>query len=41
METYQNYRGFGISYQTFGGNTTVDDCGFPVQIFCGYGEISG
>lgn len=41
METHQNYRGFGISYQTFGGTTTIDDCGFPTKVFRGYGEIKG
>lgn len=39
MEISQNYRGFGITYQTFDGTTTVHDMGFPMKVFSGYGEI--
>lgn len=41
METYQNYRGLGISYQTFGGITSIDSCGFLMKRFIGYGESKG
>lgn len=41
MEISQNYRGFGITYQTFGGIATVHDMGVPVKVFYGYGKISG
>ncbi len=41
METSQNYRGFGITYQPFDGTTTVHDMGFLMKVFRGYGEISG
>jgi len=41
METYTNYKGYGISYSTFGGNTTVDHYGMPIKKFKALGEMKG
>lgn len=41
METYQNYKGYGITYTTFGGTTTVDYAGRTVKIFPRLGESDG
>ena len=41
METYINYKGFGIRYKTFGGTTTVENFGYPIKTFKGYGEMKG
>lgn len=41
METYQNYKGYGIRYYTFGGTTEVENMGFVIKRFVGLGEIAG
>jgi DNA gyrase/topoisomerase IV subunit B len=41
METYTNYKGFGISYSTFGGTTTVDQYGMTIKRFKALGEMKG
>lgn len=38
METYQNYKGYGITYSSISGTTTVDKYGFTIQIFPRLGE---
>jgi len=41
METYQNYKGYGISYYSASGTTVVDNYGFPLRIFSRLGEMKG
>lgn len=41
METYQNYRDYGITYYTFSGTTYVDTNGTVIRQFVGLGEIEG
>lgn len=41
METYSNYRGYGITYTSMNGNTSVDHYGTTLHIFYGVGESTG
>ena len=41
METYTNYNGYGISYSSITGTTTVDAFGVPIKKFEQMGEAKG
>jgi hypothetical protein len=41
MLSYQNYKGYGISYSSMTGDTIVDNYGFSLKIFARKGEIDG
>ena len=41
METYQNYKGYGITYSSMTGTTKVDKYGFIIQVFTILGEQKG
>ena len=41
METYQNYKGYGIEYSTLWGTTRVIFNGFTMKTFVGLGEQKG
>ncbi len=41
METYQDYKGYGISYSSITGNTRIDYSGFTLKVFVRRGEIYG
>lgn len=41
METYQNYKGYGITYSSMTGTTTVDKYGFTIEVFARKGEQKG
>jgi len=41
MKTYNVYKGFGIRYITITGTTFVEDFGFILREFIGYGAIHG
>ena len=41
METFYNYKGYGIRYISFTGTTIVERLGIVIKKFTGYGEIEG
>mgnify|MGYP000889432368 FL=1 len=41
METYQNYKGYGITYYEMSGTTRVDKWGFMLASFPRLGEMKG
>ncbi len=41
METYQNYKGFGITYYQISGTTIVDYNGTEIKTFPRLGESAG
>jgi hypothetical protein len=41
VETYETFKGFGIRYISITGTTFVEDFGFILKQFVGYGEIHG
>ena len=41
MESFSYYKGYGIRYKQFGGNTYVEHNGCTVKIFYSSGEIAG
>jgi hypothetical protein len=41
METYQNYKGYGITYYTINRTTQIDQFGFVIKSFPQLGEIKG
>ena len=41
MLSYQNYKGYGISYSSMTGDTVVDNYGFTLQIFARKGQMDG
>lgn len=41
METYHNYKGYGVTYYSMGGTTVVDLHGLELKSFVGIGELIG
>ena len=41
METYQNYKGYGITYYEMSGTTRVNKWGFTLASFPRLGEMKG
>ena len=41
MQTYQSYKGYGITYFEMSGTTKVDYLGFTLEIFSRLGEMRG
>lgn len=41
METYHNYKGYGVTYYSLGGTTVVDFYGLELKSFFGIGELAG
>lgn len=41
MEVFSWYEGFGIRYEQLTGTTYVEDNGFVIESYPGYGELKG
>ncbi len=41
MQTYQSYKGYGITYYSMSGTTIVDKYGFEIKVFSRLGEMDG
>lgn len=41
METYFLFKGFGVTYSSITGTTSVDRLGFVIEVFRGQGEQAG
>ena len=41
METYHQYKGYGVRYYQVSGTTHVEDNGHPIKAFKWCGEITG
>lgn len=41
METYSDYKGYGIKYSSMSGTTKVVQYGFIFRVFTGLGEEKG